>query len=650
MNVHIDIEARSRVNLLTEGVYHYAMDASTEVLCVAWAIDDGPVRSWRKGQMFPVELIKLFDDPSTIFYAHNAQFERLLFWYVLCLAHGLRKPDLEQFYCTATQARANALPAHLGDCARCLKVPQQKDKRGEQLIKLLSLPQADGSFLEDESLMDEFVEYCRQDVRTEMAITTNMRELTPAEQRDYWVSERVNDRGIRVDVELAEAVTLLADEEQADINRQIALLTKGKVLKSRSPKMAQWVYARLPDEAKGYMEDTSKKSGLCFDAAVVDNLLQCQLSGDVEEAVKLKAAASMSSVAKFKAMAMRSRPDDHRVRGAFILYGAGQTHRFSSKGLQVHNFPRDTDDDPETTRYWLMDGVQEGLLPKLKGMLRPSIQAAPGCVFVQNDWSGIEARVLPWVTSDPQAEKTLDVFRAGEDIYLVTAAMMDESRLVGKVATLAMGYQGGVGAFQSMAKNYRLNVSDTDAERYKRKWRDANPWAVRFWALIQQQALRAVENPGAMYRAGKVSYVYVAGTLWCILPSGTILSYPDARVSYDDDPVYGPQKNLSCIKASLKPKKGQEDWPRMNLYGGLLTENVVQGIAGDLLRECLTRIEDWSDEVVMHVHDEIIMEVPAAEADLAMEDLTAEMLHIPDWAKGLPLEVSGWIGGYYRKD
>lgn len=655
---HIDIETRSRVDLKTAGVYNYAKDLSTAVLCVSYALDDGDVRSWRRGQPFPDDLREIFADESVMLYAHNAQFERLLFWYVLCPDYDLPEPALERFYCTAAQARANALPGGLGDCARCLGAAEQKDKRGEQLIKLLSIPRDDGSFLEDDDLMQEFSDYCAQDVRTERSISSVMRELTLAELQEYWVSEQINDRGVRVDVEFANAVYQYSDAEQEDLKRQTAILTKGEVTTPRSPKMVELIHRLLPDTHKHYVETKRTKSGLTLDSNAVDALVDVQheLPPLVADLVELKALAANSSVSKFKTMAQRADPEDDRVYGAFLLFGAAQTHRFSSRGLQLHNMPRLTAEDPATLRDQIMAGGMDPaeLMVGLKSMIRPTVQSAPGKVFVCLDWSGIEARGLPWLSADRRAESVLDVFRSGEDIYLVTAEMMGEERLVGKVATLAMGYEGGVGAFQSMARNYSLDISDAQADEYKFKWRRANPWAPDFWKALQAAAFEAVRTPGTMVPVGRLHYACVPGalngmdTLFCVLPSGTMLAYPDVRAELVDG-KFGPRRELTCIKASRKPAEKQPDWPRMSLYGGLLAENATQGMCGDLLRDALVRTSEWSDEIVMHVHDEIVLEVFEEFAEDAMEDLREEMLVVPEWATGLPLDVSGWIGSYYRK-
>lgn len=659
--VHIDIESRSRCDLKAHGAYNYAMDPSTEILFISWAVEDEAPHLWDWRDPFPDTLRVIFEDIADggdyVFKAHNAAFERLMFKYVLTRQVGTPVLEIQCFYCTACQARANALPDKLELCARALGGREQKSFKGAQLIAKLSIPNKDtGEFLEDPVLLREFGQYCKQDVRTERDIGEYMRDLTLAERIDYVVSEEINDRGIQVDVPFAEVVVGYAEAEKDLLKRKTAILTKGEVLTPGSPKFTTWVYERLDDKHQPIMETTSNKSGFTFDADCVSHLYEVwnDLSDDLRTAVQLKALSSKSSVSKFKAMVDRS-GEDERVRGAFILYGGGQTHRYSSRGLQLHNMARDTNEDPFGVRDQFLDGTvdKDDLFSLLKSMIRPSIMPAEGKALVCMDWSSIEAIVLPWSSGDPRAEKALNVFRRGQDVYVETAkALPWDDRQLGKVTVLSMGYGGGVGAFQSMAKNYGVAIPDYEADLIKVAWRRANPWAPAWWKTLETAAKLAMRDPGVMKAAGKVHYVYTPsdrqlnGNLWCVLPSGTILCYPQARLVYDDD--WG-QFEIHCIKASLRPKKEATYWPRMKLWGGLLAENVTQAIAGDLLREALVRVRTWSDEVVLHCHDEIVLEVPLSESDIAMSDLKAEMLVVPSWAQGMPLACEGWTGDYYRK-
>ena len=654
--VHIDIESRSRCDLKAHGAYNYARDPSTIILFISWAVGDEDPHLWDWRDPFPTVLMALFHNPDVIFKAHNAAFERLMFEYVLHRQVGTPIIPISRFYCTAVQARANALPDKLELCARALGAREQKDHRGMALIRALSVPDKESDlFCENDTLLREFGQYCKQDVRTERAISETMRELTPAEREDYVVSEEINDRGLMVDVEFAKVVVGYSEAEKALLKNRVVQLTKGEVPSCGSPKFPIWIHARLEDKHKGLVESTSNKCGFCFDASRVAHLYEVinDLSPEVQEGLKIRAMASKTSVSKFKAMVNRA-DDCDRVCGALILYGAGQTHRYASRGLQLHNLPRDTAPDPFTIRDQFIDGTvdKDDLFALLKSMIRPSIMPADGKMLVCIDWSSIEAIVLPWSTDDPRAYEYMGVFRRKEDVYVQEATKVGVSRQVGKVVVLSMGYGGGVGAFQSMAKNYGVSMPDEEANAIKVAWRRANPWAPDWWKALEAAAKQAMRDPGVIYAVGRVQYVYLGsgrqlpGNLWCILPSGTMLCYPQARLVYDDD--WG-QFEIHCIKSSLRPKADDPQWPRMKLWGGLMSENITQAIAGDLLREALIRVREWSDEVVLHVHDEIVMEVPEADAEDVYADLHDEMLVVPSWATGMPLACEGWIGDYYRK-
>lgn len=653
--IHIDIETRSEVDLLRHGVYVYAQDPSTRLLCLCWAEDDGPVQSWVPGtRAFPADLALAIESGQTL-WAHNAQFERLLFEYVICNDYGAPCPRLEQWRCTATLARAHALPGSLDRCAQALGLAHQKDKRGAELIKLMCVP----PFEHSPELMAEMVAYCDQDVRVEREIHDRLPELAEGVWAGYWCSERINDRGVLVDVDIARAAVPLASVEQSGINEELAALTGGDVAKPRSPSLTRWVYDRLPDEYREIMEDESKKAGLSLDGSRVQELLDLELRvnekcAELLRVIELKALASKSSVAKFQALLDLADPEDHRVRGAFLYMGAGQTGRWSSKGLQVHNLPRLAvkGEEFQQLRKQLLGGrLTTDVMRGLSSLLRPSIKSPEGSVLVSVDWASVEARALPWVTADPRAEAVLDVFRREEDIYLATAAEMGPQygRQIGKVATLALGYGGGVGAFQSMARAYRVVVDDMTAGVVVQDWRATNPWATAFWGSLEIAVGDALSRPGLEVPCGRVKYRFDGEHLFCNLPSGRALMYPWVRREIEET-RWGPRMAYTCIKSSRVPAARQE-WPRMRLWGGLLAENITQAVCADLMVDLLLWLDKERPEwpVVMHVHDQVVLEVPVAEAEEAVEDIEECMAVSPWWAQGMPLAAEGWHDTRFRK-
>jgi DNA polymerase len=631
--VWLDFETRSRCDLKAKGVYNYAMDASTEVLCMSYAFDDGEVVTWLPGQPLP-------DFTGHMIYAHNAAFERLIFWYVL-----QKNYPLESFYCTAAQARANCAPGSLEDVGRFAGADMRKDHRGAQLIRLLSVPQANGQFREDAALMAEMVQYCEQDVKAMRAISKALRPLSADELADYHVNERINDRGVLVDVPLCEAAVKYAADETVEIQQIVSEVTEGVITSVRSPKMREWVLERVGPEAKKLMWTGEKYS---IDKTVRANLLAMEdpdeIPPHVADVIQCADDLWASSVAKFSRLSNLADEEDHRVRGAFVFAGGAATGRASSYGAQVHNFTRKCAKEPDEVRHAMVRG--HAITPRfgrritdvLKGMLRPALIAKPGHVLIAYDWSAIEGRVHPWLSNCPAGEQKLDVFRSGLDPYKVNAAatfrvpyadVAGDQRQVGKVQELALGFLGGAGAFEVFGRAYGIRLSPAEVQRAVDGWRRANPWAQQHGQQLENAYLRAMRNKGHEFKAGRVVYLFDGQTLWYALPSGRVLCYPNAK--FDDE------GNVTYTKAAWKPAADAKEWPRARLWRGLACENVTQAAAHDILRHSLRQL----DGVVLHVHDEIVVECPASEADAVSAEIHKIMCTPPAWAAGLPLAAEG---------
>jgi DNA polymerase len=603
-------------------VYNYAQDASTDVLCMSYAFDDEEVVTWVPSQPFP-ERVRNYTGQIR---AHNAAFERLIFWYVLQINF-----KLEQFYCTATQARANCAPGSLEDVGRFAGASMKKDHRGAQLIRLMCVP----PFKDSPELMAEMIQYCEQDVRAMRAISKAMRDLSDEELTDYHVNERINDRGVLVDVPLCQAAVKFASDELIEIEQIVKEVTDGAITSVRSPRMREWVLERVGDEAKKLMEKDGKYS---IDKTVRANLLLMEnpdeVPHDVQEVIQCADDLWASSVAKFNRLSCLADEEDQRVRGAFVFAGGSATGRASSYGAQVHNFTRKCADEPEDVRQAMVRG--HAIVPRygkrvtdvLKGMLRPALIPATGKHFVVADWAAIEARVNPWL-SGRGADK-LELFRTGEDVYKVNAAatfnvrvadVTKDQRQIGKVQELACGFAGGVGAFAAMGRAYGISLPEPVAKRMVDGWRRANPWSVPYWAALEESYTRAMRNKGREFKAGRITYLFDGLHLWYALPSGRILCYPYAKLE---------SEGVSYAKAAWKPAQDAKEWPRARLWKGLACENVTQAVANDLLRHSLRQLDD----VVLHVHDEIVVETADPEA---AENLKRVMCTAPAWADGLPL-------------
>jgi DNA polymerase len=650
----LDFETRSRCDLPAKGVYNYAQDASTDVLCMSYAFDDDAVRTWTPDQPFPADV----RHHTGQIRAHNAAFERLVFWYVLQIDYAL-----EQFYCTAAQARANCAPGSLEDVGRFAGASMKKDHRGAQLIRLLSIPQADGTFRDDPDLMAEMVAYCEQDVRAMRAISQLQRELSADELRDYHVNERINDRGVLLDRPLAQAAVRYSDAESADIQQTVEEATGGEIKSVRSPKMRSWVLDRVGPQALKLA--TVYKDGepkLSIDKNVRFNLLALaeenpdEVPAIVAEVIQCADDLWASSVAKFARAAALADDEDQRVRGAFVFAGGSATGRASSFGLQVHNFPRRCADDPALARQAMVRGHKivpqfgKRITDVLKGMLRPALMAPEGKRLVVADWAAIEARVTPWASNTNSGAEKLGIFARGEDVYKHNAAATfhvhyddvdKEQRQIGKVQELACGFAGGVGAFASMGRIYNVILTESDSRKMVDGWRRANPWSVNYWTGLERAYTGAMRHPGKEISAGRVTYLYDKQHLWYALPSGRVLCYPFAR--FDEE------GNITYAKAAWKPAADAKEWPRARLWRGLACENITQAIANDLLRHALRRLADEGFDVVLHVHDEIVLETDASTAEDAAAALVKIMCTPPHWAAGLPLNAEVAIMQRYGK-
>jgi DNA polymerase len=351
-----------------------------------------------------------------------------------------------------------------------------------------------------------------------------------------------------------------------------------------------------------------------------------------------------SSVAKFARLSSLADEEDNRVRGAFVFAGGAATGRASSYGAQVHNFTRKCAKEPDEVRHAMVRG--HAITPRfgrritdvLKGMLRPALIAKPGHVLIAYDWSAIEGRVHPWLSNCPAGEAKLDVFRSGLDPYKVNAAatfgvayadVTGDQRQVGKVQELALGFLGGAGAFEVFGRAYGIRLSVAEVNKAVEGWRRANPWAQAHGQQLEAAYLRAMRNKGFEFAAGRTVYLFDGQTLWYSLPSGRVLCYPTAK--------FDAEGNVTYTKAAWKPAADAKEWPRARLWRGLACENVTQATAHDILRHSMRQL----DGVVLHVHDEIVVECPAQEAEAVAAHMHQIMCTPPAWAEGLPLAAEG---------
>lgn len=633
--ISIDFETYSECDIKTAGGYNYAAHPTTEVLCMAWAIDDEEPELWLPGEPFPLRLYNRLLARQDI-WAWNASFERAV-WHHQMLKHGAPEIRPDQWNDTAALAATLALPRALGQCAQVLGVSEQKDTRGRYLIQRLCQPYR-GERRRDQHLLDELYDYCKQDVRTERAVKrllTPYKPMSDHERKVWLLDQAINWRGLGIDTGNVQNAISLIYQTAEKLNERVREISGGALpdCGSRQRVMA-WSLSR------GYRLAGYDKS------AVLEALADPELPDDVRQVLEIRQTLGKASTSKYQAM-LNLAADDQRARGVFFYHGA-QTGRWAGRGFQPQNLPRpafkDTDNCIRLFRHRDVDAIEMlygDPMVALSSCLRGMIVPGEDNRFLVADFNAIEARVLAWLADE---QGPLDVFRSGDCIYChaatgiygrkITKKDADE-RQIGKVAILALGYQGGVGAFQTMAKAYRVVVEDEQADQIKVKWRKAHPKIVRFWYDLEAAATNAVKYRGHAFEAGPITFKCHGDFLFAKLPSGRRLAYYKPTLNGDKLEFWGTDSRLG----------GR--WAKLSTYGGKLAENVTQAVARDLLADAMLRLEALGYWVVASIHDEVICEVRKGDGSLAeMEEL---MVQLPEWATGLPMAVEGFECERYRK-
>lgn len=648
-HLSVDFETRSTVDLTRTGVYPYAAHEDTSIICMAYAFGDGPVRVWRAGERWPRE-IDLWVTEGKPLRAHNAQFERIMWRECLIRMFGSVQtvpviPRLEQWHCTAAEAAAMALPRHLKGLSRVLNVDEQKDPEGHDLMLRMCKPRSvdeDGTihWWDEESpeRLEKLIEYCKQDVRAERACAKKLRRLYEQERQVYLVDQRINDRGVKLDLPLIRSAQELVEEGTQAANAELAEVTDGEVTKVTQ-------VARLT----GWLQDQGLDIDNIQKATLRDVLEDSILEPDVERAIQLRQAAGKSSNAKLDAM-LRCVCDDGYARGLLLYHGAS-TGRWSGKLIQPQNLPRPTVKDVEQYIPAVLDGSlleeHEDPLEVVSSMLRSMMVSSDGCRFLSGDFSQIEARITGWYGGEPYGD--MEYERMASSIFGVPLEeVTEEQRQVGKVAILGAGFQMGPDLYQDMVKEWTgLDISYTLAQRAIDTYRTDKSGVQSFWYEVEEMARRAVKAPGDVMYAGRppaqVAFVVRGQFLWCVLPSGRPLAYALPKVEVKPTPWGDMKEAVTYCGVNGYTRK----WERMSTYGGHLTENVVQGTARDVMAEAMLKLEDAGYPLVLSVHDELVADVPEGEGSL--EEFLDIMEETPEWADGLEIEVEGWEGERYRK-
>lgn len=673
--LHIDFETRSTIDLTVVGLDNYAKHESTDVWCLAYCFDDEPVQLWSRGWPLSAGCTRIENHirAGGKVVAHNVAFELAIWNNIMVSRHGCPPIYIEQSECTMAMAYAMGLPGSLDRAAPAAGIEARKNLPGHRLMLQMCRPREikpDGEIVwwDDEERKARLFEYCKQDVEVERQLHKRLRPLSENERAVWQLDYEINQRGVQVDIPSVNAAIQVVRDEQDRLNKRLREVTGNFVgFATEVARLTQWVRTRGVD-----IPGVSKSDVL--DALELDGL-----PADVREALTIRQEAGRSSTAKLQSLVDAASFDD-RVRGTFQYHGAG-TGRWAGRKIQPHNFPRGNLKPADVEQFLdllrsgqteLADVLYGPLMSAVASSIRGMLIPAPGKDFLVGDFANIEGRVLAWSAGE---EWKLQAFRdfdggVGPDIYKLAYAksfglpieeVTKAQRQIGKVEELALGYQGGVGAFQQMAKTYNVTVSDTLADEIKVGWRDAHPAVVRYWYACEEAAIAAVLNPGKVYAAGakgrEVKYRKDGSFLICRLPSGRWMHYPYPKLIEIDTPWGVSKEALTYMTVVDQAKKKSEkiipdsfangSWQRVATYGGKLVENNTQAIARDLLAEALLRLEGGGFSVVMHVHDEAVCEIP--EQDTYDTEFAMNMGQRPNWAADLPIAVETWRGKRYRK-
>lgn len=640
----IDIETYSDVDLTKCGVYAYSDSPQFEILLFAYAFDEEPTQivDLACGEQLPQRVLDALEDTAVIKTAFNAQFERT------CISRYLgHQLYPEGWSCTAVQSAMLALPLSLDSVGEVLNIQRKKLKEGTDLVRFFSMPckptKSNGGRMrnrpEDEpEKWERFKAYCIRDVDAEREIRQKLRNYpTPESEMElYRMDQEINDRGILVDRQLVENAVLCDNQYREMVTARAYELTG--LSNPNSPVQIKSWLAEHGVEA----EKLDKKS--------VKGLME-ESDGEVLEVLKLRLLMAKTSVKKYEAIE-RSVCSDGRVHGLLQFYGANRTGRWAGRLVQVQNLPQNHIPDLELARELVKEQRFEDLdllFDSTPGVLSELIRTAfvpkPGCRFIVADFSAIEARVLAWFAGE---QWRLDTFEQGGDIYCASASKMfgvpvvkhgenGHLRQKGKIAELALGYGGAVGALTSMGA-LEMGLQEEELQPLVSQWRNSNPHITKFWWDVDAAAVKAVRERTEV-PLGKLHFIYRSGILFVTLPSGRKLSYIKPRMV---------QNRFGRESLSYEGVGESKKWKRIETYGPKLVENIVQATARDLLALAMLRLRNARFQIVMHIHDEAVLEVPDGMS--SVDEICRMMAIAPDWAAGIPLRADGYECKFYKKD
>ena len=655
--ITIDIETKSDKDISKCGIYAYTDTPYFDILLFAYSIDEQPVQvvDMANGEEIPENVLVALVDENVIKRAFNVNFERV------CLSKYLRKNypqyfqsysidedtvgdflNPESWHCSMIHARTLGLPSSLAEVGKVLGIEQQKMTEGKALIKFFCVPYdtIDGvpQFHSPTDYPDKweiFKAYNKRDVEAELEIDRRLSRFPVPDflWKEFYLDQEINDRGILVDMQLADKAIGLDAEAKEELTAEMKRLT-GVENPNSIYQLLDWL------ETQGYKSDSLGKTQ-------VQELIKTAKE-PVKSVLQMRLQLSKSSVKKYTAM-KNTACSDNRARGMFSFYGASRTGRWAGRNVQLQNLPQnhlpDLSEARELVKYGSFEDIQmlyDDVPDTLSQLIRTAFIPRQGMKFIVADFSAIEARVIAWLAGE---EWRMKAFANGEDIYCASASKMfgvpvvkhgenGHLRQKGKISELACGFGGSVGAMKAMGAD-SLGLSDTELKQIVTDWREASPHITEFWWAVDRAVKKAVKEKTATKTYGLL-FSYEAGFLFIRLPSGRRLAY--AKPYIGKNKFGGESVTYMGINA-------QKKWDRLESYGPKFVENCVQGIARDLLMYSMQTLSQYF--IVGHIHDEMIIECPK---DTKLDEICQQMARTPDWAKGLLLRADGYECSFYKKD
>lgn len=650
--LHIDIETYSSIDIKTAGAYKYCESIDFEILMVAYAFDDEPIQivDLAQGETLPIEFLEALQNPQVEKHAHNANFERNAF-----KAVGYNIP-IEQWHCSAVKSAYCGLPLSLEMVSKAFKLEEKgKLATGKALIRYFCIPckptNANDKRMRnmpwhDLEKWDEFKKYCINDVEAEREIDNRLQAyiIPEFERRNYILDQEINDRGIMIDLNMA--------KNAFDIDTQHSAILTDKMID-----LTGLENPNSPAQLKKWLGDAMQKEVTSLAKSELPTLIEEAESEAVTKVLKLRKKSSKTSTKKYVAM-MNCACDDDRAHGLFQFYGANRTGRWAGRLVQLQNLPQNHISDLEQARsafasgdYDLVTMLYENVSDTLSQLIRTAFIAKPGHTFAVADFSAIEARVIAWLANE---KWRLDVFSTHGKIYEASASMMfgipiekidkgSDLRTKGKIAELALGYQGALGALKKMGGE-SMGLTDSEMTDIVKKWRNKNPQITKLWKHVEAAAKRAIKTRKKVIlsRFRNLEFEYDGNVLTIQLPSGRKLFYQSPAMTTNR---FG-QESIKYKGLDQVTKK----WWWVDSYGGKFVENIVQAIARDLLADSMLRLDENGFDIVMHVHDEAICEIPEENSDELLDEMCDIMGTEVPWAEGLPLVADGYVTPFYKKD